>query len=179
MSRSQRRLAAEEDWLHKQALSRVLHQHQMSQRFDGSKSGRFGQGRPGSPGSFWRRLGLWVLLKSCSWNAWWRTKEKREQRGEKVAAPRPQRQSRDGAIQNLLGDFVSDTILSSGIDVLFADLRRNEDKVMGPMFPRLHVNDADKEGPKAHPRNKMALYEQLSIPSQRFNPGMLPLNAKA
>ncbi|KAM7275463.1 hypothetical protein ACFE04_017329 [Oxalis oulophora] len=39
-----------------------------------------------------------------------------------------------------------------------------------PMFPRLHVNDADKGGgPRAPPRNKMALYEQLSIPSQRFN----------
>lgn len=40
---------------------------------------------------------------------------------------------------------------------------------MGPMFPRLHVNDANKGGPRAPPRNKMALYEQLSVPSQRFN----------
>ncbi|KAL6980075.1 Protein EARLY FLOWERING [Sarracenia purpurea var. burkii] len=47
---------------------------------------------------------------------------------------------------------------------------------MGPMFPRLHVNDTEKGGPKAPPRNKMALYEQLSIPSQRFNNGVLPLN---
>ncbi|XP_020105644.1 protein HEADING DATE 3B [Ananas comosus] len=40
----------------------------------------------------------------------------------------------------------------------------------GPLFPRLHVNDADKGGgPRAPPRNKMALYEQFSIPSQRFN----------
>ncbi|XP_074572525.1 protein HEADING DATE 3B-like [Curcuma longa] len=46
---------------------------------------------------------------------------------------------------------------------------REEDKVMGPLFPRLHVNDTDKGGPRAPPRNKMALYEQLSIPSQRFN----------
>nr|XP_029121136.1 protein HEADING DATE 3B isoform X2 [Elaeis guineensis] len=44
-----------------------------------------------------------------------------------------------------------------------------EDKNMGPLFPRLHVNDSDKGGPRAPPRNKMALYEQLSIPSQRFN----------
>ncbi|KAG1367648.1 putative protein HEADING DATE 3B [Cocos nucifera] len=44
-----------------------------------------------------------------------------------------------------------------------------EDKNMGPLFPRLHVNDTDKRGPRAPPRNKMALYEQLSIPSQRFN----------
>ncbi|CAK7353080.1 unnamed protein product [Dovyalis caffra] len=47
---------------------------------------------------------------------------------------------------------------------------------MGPMFPRLHVNDTDKGGPRAPPRNKMALYEQLSTPSQRFNPGILPRN---
>ncbi|KAK4755922.1 hypothetical protein SAY87_009679 [Trapa incisa] len=46
---------------------------------------------------------------------------------------------------------------------------------IGPMFPRLHVNDAaEKGGPRAPPRNKMALYEQLSIPSQRFNPVLLP-----
>ncbi|KAK1408138.1 hypothetical protein QVD17_39772 [Tagetes erecta] len=48
---------------------------------------------------------------------------------------------------------------------------KDEEKTMGPMFPRLHVNDADKGGPRAPPRNKMALYEQLSIPSQRFNGG--------
>ncbi|MBA0587519.1 hypothetical protein Gorai_000646 [Gossypium raimondii] len=54
---------------------------------------------------------------------------------------------------------------------------KDEAKVMNPMFPRLHVNDAEKGGPKAPPRNKMALYEQLSITSQRFNSGsqsMLP-----
>jgi EARLY FLOWERING 3 protein len=44
------------------------------------------------------------------------------------------------------------------------------------MFLRLHVNDTDKGGPRAPPRNKMALYEQLSILSQRYNPGVLPLN---
>ncbi|XP_047162902.1 protein EARLY FLOWERING 3-like [Vigna umbellata] len=54
--------------------------------------------------------------------------------------------------------------------------RGNDDeKVAGPMFPRLHVNDAEKGGPRAPPRNKMALYEQLSVPSQRFNPRLLPL----
>ncbi|KAL3633517.1 Protein EARLY FLOWERING [Castilleja foliolosa] len=46
--------------------------------------------------------------------------------------------------------------------------RVNDEKIMGPMFPRLHVNDTDKGGPKAPPRNKMALYEQLSIPSNRL-----------
>ncbi|KQK04562.1 ELF3-like protein 2 [Brachypodium distachyon] len=45
-----------------------------------------------------------------------------------------------------------------------------EDKVMGPLFPRLHVNDTLKGGPRAPPRNKMALYEQFSVPSQRFTP---------
>ncbi|KAK1267594.1 Protein EARLY FLOWERING 3 [Acorus gramineus] len=45
----------------------------------------------------------------------------------------------------------------------------DDSKIMGPLFPRLHVNDTDKGGPRAPPRNKMALYEQLSIPSQRFN----------
>ena len=52
---------------------------------------------------------------------------------------------------------------------------KDEEKIMGPMFPRLHVNDTEKGGPRAPPRNKMALYEQLSIPSQRFNPRVLPL----
>ncbi|GJX47979.1 early flowering 3-like protein [Tanacetum coccineum] len=49
---------------------------------------------------------------------------------------------------------------------------KDDDKCMGPMFPRLHVNDTEKGGPRAPPRNKMALYEQLSIPSQRFNGGV-------
>ncbi|KAG8051605.1 hypothetical protein GUJ93_ZPchr0001g31516 [Zizania palustris] len=41
-------------------------------------------------------------------------------------------------------------------------------KVMGPLFPRLHVNDAARSGgPRAPPRNKMALYEQLTVPSHR------------
>ncbi|XP_022754643.1 protein EARLY FLOWERING 3-like [Durio zibethinus] len=53
---------------------------------------------------------------------------------------------------------------------------KDDEKIMGPMFPRLHVNDTEKGGPRAPPRNKMALYEHLSIPSQRFNPGVLPLN---
>ncbi|KAG8381835.1 hypothetical protein BUALT_Bualt05G0014100 [Buddleja alternifolia] len=46
---------------------------------------------------------------------------------------------------------------------------KDDKRIMGPMFPRLHVNDTEKGGPKAPPRNKMALYEQLSIPSQRFS----------
>ncbi|XP_059287687.1 protein EARLY FLOWERING 3 [Lycium ferocissimum] len=49
---------------------------------------------------------------------------------------------------------------------------KGEEKLMGPMFPRLHVNDKEKGGPRAPPRNKMALYEQLSIPSQRFKHGI-------
>ncbi|KAB1210895.1 putative methylesterase 12, chloroplastic [Morella rubra] len=42
MGRSQRKLLAEEEFLHKQALSMALHQHQLSQRFDGSMSRRIG-----------------------------------------------------------------------------------------------------------------------------------------
>ncbi|KAJ4823677.1 hypothetical protein Tsubulata_027678 [Turnera subulata] len=48
---------------------------------------------------------------------------------------------------------------------------KDEEKLMAPMFPRLHVNDTERGGPRAPPRNKMALYEQLSIPSQRLSSG--------
>jgi hypothetical protein len=37
-----------------------------------------------------------------------------------------------------------------------------------PLFPRLHINETEKAGPRAPPRNKMALYEQLTVPSHRF-----------
>ncbi|XP_058743583.1 ELF3-like protein 2 [Vicia villosa] len=47
----------------------------------------------------------------------------------------------------------------------------DEGKDVSPMFPRLHVKDAEKGGPKAPPRNKMALYEQFSIPSQSIAAG--------
>ncbi|KAF6141328.1 hypothetical protein GIB67_008505 [Kingdonia uniflora] len=40
------------------------------------------------------------------------------------------------------------------------------------MFPRLHINDTEQGGPRAPPRNKMALYEQLSVPSHN-NGGIL------
>ncbi|KAJ7982752.1 methyl esterase 12 [Quillaja saponaria] len=42
MCRSQRKLLAEEEFLHRQALSLALQQHQLSQRFDGSMSRRIG-----------------------------------------------------------------------------------------------------------------------------------------
>lgn len=42
IGRSQRKLLAEEEFLHKQALSMALHQHQLSQRFEGSMSRRIG-----------------------------------------------------------------------------------------------------------------------------------------
>ncbi|XWS16310.1 hypothetical protein CRYUN_Cryun34aG0074100 [Craigia yunnanensis] len=42
MGRSQRKMLAEEELLHRQALSMALHQHQLSQRFDGSMSRRIG-----------------------------------------------------------------------------------------------------------------------------------------
>ncbi|KAL1353541.1 hypothetical protein HN51_017469 [Arachis hypogaea] len=55
---------------------------------------------------------------------------------------------------------------------------KEEEKIAGEaMFPRLHVNDTEKGGPRAPPRNKMALYEQFSVPSQRFNnQRLLPIN---
>ncbi|OVA08511.1 hypothetical protein BVC80_209g250 [Macleaya cordata] len=46
-----------------------------------------------------------------------------------------------------------------------------DEKIMGPLFPRLHINDTERAGPRAPPRNKMALYEQLTIPSQRCSTG--------
>lgn len=42
MGRSQRKLLAEEEFLHRQALSMAIQQHQLSQRFDGSMSRRIG-----------------------------------------------------------------------------------------------------------------------------------------
>ncbi|KAM7512697.1 hypothetical protein LguiB_011572 [Lonicera macranthoides] len=42
MGRSQRKLLADEELLHRQALSMAIHQHQLSQRFDGSMSRRIG-----------------------------------------------------------------------------------------------------------------------------------------
>lgn len=49
-----------------------------------------------------------------------------------------------------------------------------------PMFPRLHVKDTHKGGgPRPPPRNKMALYEQLSVPSQRLNHAISTSSAAA
>ncbi|KAF9601539.1 hypothetical protein IFM89_020367 [Coptis chinensis] len=39
---SQRKMSTEEEYLHRQALSMAIHQHQLSQRFDGSMSRRVG-----------------------------------------------------------------------------------------------------------------------------------------
>lgn len=38
----------------------------------------------------------------------------------------------------------------------------------GVLFPRLNVKETKTAGPRAPPRNKMALYEQFTIPSHRF-----------
>ncbi|MED6222456.1 Protein EARLY FLOWERING [Stylosanthes scabra] len=52
---------------------------------------------------------------------------------------------------------------------------KDDEKVMGPMFPRLHVNDTEKGGPRAPPRNKMALYEQGTVPERNYAfPHQLP-----
>lgn len=42
MGKYQRKLSAEEELLHRQALSMALRQHQLSQRFEGSMSRRIG-----------------------------------------------------------------------------------------------------------------------------------------
>ncbi|MCO5592759.1 hypothetical protein L7F22_046762 [Adiantum nelumboides] len=36
------------------------------------------------------------------------------------------------------------------------------------LFPRLHVIETEKAGPRAPPRNKMALFEQFTVPSHQF-----------
>jgi EARLY FLOWERING 3 protein len=38
----------------------------------------------------------------------------------------------------------------------------------GLLFPRLNLKETKTSGPRAPPRNKMALYEQFTIPSHRF-----------
>ncbi|KAI3463289.1 hypothetical protein Pfo_019952 [Paulownia fortunei] len=43
---------------------------------------------------------------------------------------------------------------------------KDEGKPTDPLFRGLHINDADKGGPKAPPRNKMTLSEQSNVPSQ-------------
>ncbi|XP_057797196.1 protein HEADING DATE 3B-like isoform X2 [Salvia miltiorrhiza] len=43
---------------------------------------------------------------------------------------------------------------------------KDEGKQMVPLFPGLHISDGDKGGPRAPPRNKMALFEEYSVNSQ-------------
>lgn len=43
---------------------------------------------------------------------------------------------------------------------------KDEGKQMVPLFPALHINDGDKGGPRAPPRNKMALYEEYNVTSE-------------
>lgn len=82
----------------------------------------------------------------------------------------------DGGI-SITSFWIEFFAVKKGFEKMMMKGGKDEAKVMNPMFPRLHVNDAEKGGPKAPPRNKMALYEQLSITSRRFNSGsqsMLP-----
>ncbi|XP_004242270.1 ELF3-like protein 2 isoform X1 [Solanum lycopersicum] len=52
---------------------------------------------------------------------------------------------------------------------------KEEERHMDPLFPRLHINDTDKGGPRAPPRNKMALCEQSSSRSpQSFTSSSTP-----
>ncbi|CAM6041202.1 unnamed protein product [Sphagnum compactum] len=52
----------------------------------------------------------------------------------------------------------------------------NKQQQAGPaLFPRLHVAETKQVGPRAPPRNKMALYEQFTIPFHRFRSSPVPL----
>ncbi len=52
----------------------------------------------------------------------------------------------------------------------------NKQQQAGPaLFPRLHVAETKQVGPRAPPRNKMALYEQFTIPFHRFRSSPIPL----
>eukprot|EP00250_Pteridium_aquilinum_P014160 c21817_g1_i1 orf=559-2889(-) len=50
------------------------------------------------------------------------------------------------------------------------EIRTNSDSHKGALFPRVHVSETRISGPRAPPRNKMALFEQLTIPPHRFVP---------
>uniref|UniRef100_A0A7I4E496 Uncharacterized protein n=2 Tax=Physcomitrium patens TaxID=3218 RepID=A0A7I4E496_PHYPA len=50
-----------------------------------------------------------------------------------------------------------------------------QQEVGAALFPRLHVAETKKAGPRGPPRNKMALSEQLTIPSHKFKPSPIAL----
>ncbi|KAL0397017.1 UNVERIFIED_CONTAM: protein HEADING DATE 3B [Sesamum calycinum] len=54
---------------------------------------------------------------------------------------------------------------------------KDDGKPMDPLFPRLHINDADKGGPRPPPRNKMALCEQYNVhpQSSKLRSGPIPM----
>lgn len=54
---------------------------------------------------------------------------------------------------------------------------KEEERHMDPLFPRLHINDADKGGPRAPPKNKMALCEQSSRSTQSLTSTSTPAPA--
>ncbi|PIA64532.1 hypothetical protein AQUCO_00100188v1 [Aquilegia coerulea] len=56
---------------------------------------------------------------------------------------------------------------------------KDEKMMMDPLFPRLHVNDTEKGGPRPPPRNKMGLYEQFRVPSPRSSPKLPLLHSRS
>jgi len=49
-------------------------------------------------------------------------------------------------------------------------------KVAWPtLFPRYHVSDTKKAGPRGPHRRKMAFYEQLTVPSHKYKPSPMPV----
>ncbi|XP_076941478.1 protein HEADING DATE 3B-like [Bidens hawaiensis] len=47
------------------------------------------------------------------------------------------------------------------------NMKDDQGKKMDPLFPRLHISDADKGGPRTPPRNKMAISQQFNVPNSQ------------
>lgn len=83
----------------------------------------------------------------------------------------------------LLPDYARDQglVIVSYRDITMTGAREgksdgSKQQESGPaLFPRLHVAETKKAGPRGPPRNKMALFEQLTIPSHKFKPSPMPL----
>ncbi|CAK9875002.1 unnamed protein product [Sphagnum jensenii] len=69
--------------------------------------------------------------------------------------------------------------MKAPIDAKVDGSKQQQQQQAGPaLFPRLHVAETKRMGPRAPPRNKMALYEQFTIPVKRFSSSPVsPLSA--
>lgn len=57
------------------------------------------------------------------------------------------------------------------------NIQTEADSHKGALFPRVHVSETKVPGPRAPPRNKMALFEQFTIPPHRFVPPRVQENS--